>query len=178
MVISTGDYSGIDFNVTEETIVAGGAWRGTNLVNLGAHPVGFTAGVPVHHLAVAGVRLQNAVDVPAWLSIPAYHLFGDPNPPPDVVSLAVDDVLAVVDSQLHTWWIATKNWIVTHPSADDVAYRDWFVTNQGSTLFYSGTFLPLIQRVVTEAAGSPDAWSTFRDWVLTNYTRDGFDGVF
>ena len=178
MIIESGDYSGADYTVTEDTQVTGGAWREANLINPSSYLVEFADGVPVHFLAVGGVRILDVGSVPGWLTVPSYHIFGDRPEPPETVSLAVEDVLATVDGQLRLWWVQTKVWIVANPTATEIQYRGWFVSNQDNTLFYPGTFLPMMRRVVSEASGGEDAWTTFRNWVLNNHTKEGFDGVF
>jgi len=86
MVITSGNYAGQDYTVTEPLTIEGGNWVQANLVNPDGHPVTL-AGGNLRGLRFDGADPASEADLPAWVTLAGGVLHYGWTPPLRLVPL-------------------------------------------------------------------------------------------
>lgn len=85
-----------------------------------------------------------------------------------LVNLGVRDGLRKEMSKVWRWSV---QWIVANPTASLTDFKAAFVLNQGSTIFYSETFITFLAAGINQHFPSISTWPEIRDWIAANATK-------
>jgi hypothetical protein len=73
----------------------------------------------------------------------------------------------VLDEVKKVWrWIL--QWVPANPDATYQDFKDAFIANQGSTIFFADTFLTAMRDGIQTEFPAVTDWATVRDWIINN----------
>ncbi len=127
MVITSGNYAGQNYTVTEPLTIEGGNWTGANLLNPDGHPVTL-AGGNLRGLQLDGADPASEADLPAWVARAGGVLHYGWTPPPRLVPLPLAEAIvqAIVlrggEEMLASWREGVR---VVLSGLPDMTLADW-----------------------------------------------------
>ncbi len=179
MVITSGNYAGQDYTVTEPLTIAGGNWVQANLVNPDGHPVTL-AGGNLRGLRFDGADPASETDLPAWVTLAGGVLHYGWAPPPRLVPLPLAEAIvkAIVlrggEEMLASWREGVR---VVLSGPPDMTLADWKTahiawTESTGNAIYSGL---AFKRAAAFVLGKPLDQVTEADWPALRDTLRQYD---